>query len=215
MRISEPGEYALLGLLTEGPGHGYDLHQRFAPATDLGRICHVEQNQLYAYLKKLEQLGYITAEVEPQGARPPRRVYHLTPRGHDVFWDWVRAPVARPREVRLQFLLKLYFARRFGPDVTTALINAQIDACNAYLRRFTAEAEALAPGATEATPATPMRSASFEWVIVRARLRQLEATIAWLEEIHAAAPSLTLPAPAKSLHSEDKVRLPRFPQEER
>jgi PadR family transcriptional regulator AphA len=186
MRISEPGEYALLGLLSEGPGYGYDLYQRFAPDTDLGRVCRMEQSQLYAYLKKLEQLGYVTAKVEVQGARPPRRVYHLTPQGQHVFWDWVRTPVERPREVRLQFLLKLYFARRFGSDVITTLIAAQIAACKQYLCRFAAEAEALAPDAGHTT----LAGASFEWVVVRARLRQLEATIAWLEEMLVAAPAI-------------------------
>ena len=31
MEISEPGEYALLGLLWDAPRHGYELHRAFDP----------------------------------------------------------------------------------------------------------------------------------------------------------------------------------------
>lgn len=59
MQISEPAEYALLGLLQARSMHGYEMFQEFERGT-LGEIIHLEMSQLYAFLKKLERLGYIS-----------------------------------------------------------------------------------------------------------------------------------------------------------
>jgi len=77
MYISEPAEYAILGLLQSQSMHGYEMFQQFKHGT-LGEIVHLEMSQMYAFLKKLARLEYIEAELEPQGTRPPRKVFHLT-----------------------------------------------------------------------------------------------------------------------------------------
>src|SRR6476646_8254449 len=111
MQISEPAEYAMLGLLKERTMHGYEMFQQFEHGT-LGQIVHREMSQMYAFLKKLERLGYIEAELEPQGIRPPRKIFHLTDAGRSIFLEWLTTPVERPREIRVLFLLKLYFVQR-------------------------------------------------------------------------------------------------------
>src|SRR5437879_1554065 len=108
MQVSEPAEYAILGLLEEQPMHGYELFQRFQSEV-LGQIVHIEMSQLYAFLKKLERLDLIEAELEPQGARPPRKVYQLTSAGRAFLQEWLTVPVERPRDIRIFFLIKLYF----------------------------------------------------------------------------------------------------------
>jgi PadR family transcriptional regulator AphA len=124
-----PTEYALLGLLLDGPKHGYELARRFSPETALGEICHLEMSMLYALLKKQEKAGHIEAELESQGARPPKRIFHLTGLGRAAFIEWVRTPVGRARDIRLDFLVKLYFARQLGVDDVLALIDRQLEIC--------------------------------------------------------------------------------------
>jgi len=126
-------EFALLGLLLDGPKHGYELARRFSPETPLGDICPLEMSMLYALLKKQEKAGYIEAQLESQGTRPPKRTFHLTDLGRAAFMDWVRAPVARTPEIRLDFLVKLYFARQLGSDDVGALIGRQIEVCRSLL----------------------------------------------------------------------------------
>src|ERR1051326_242832 len=60
MQISEPAEYAILGLLERRPMHGYEMFQQFQSGT-LGQIVHLEMSQMYAFLKKLERMAYIEA----------------------------------------------------------------------------------------------------------------------------------------------------------
>jgi PadR family transcriptional regulator, regulatory protein AphA len=179
MDMSEPAEYALLGLLWDGPRHGYELHHAFAPDQELGAICHLELSQLYAFLKKLEALGYLESTLEPQEGRPPRRMVGLTRTGRHLFRQWVQAPVPRPREVRLLFLLKLYFARTFGTATTLTLITRQIEACAAFLTKLQEgppEASSEDSFALKASPAFQ----DFRTIVHQARIRQIEATIGWL-----------------------------------
>ncbi len=136
-----PTDYAVLGLLLDGPKHGYELARRFSPETPLGEICHLEMSNLYAILKKQEQAGNIEAELETQGARPPKRTFHLTDQGRAAFMEWVRAPVDRTREVRLDFVVKLYFARQLGPDDVSSLIGQQLEVCRSIMANLQADLE--------------------------------------------------------------------------
>jgi len=186
MEISEPGEYALLGLLWDGPRHGYELHRAFGTNQELGTICRLEQSQLYAFLKKLEHLGYLEGTFEPQEGRPPRHVLSLTEEGRRVFRRWVEAPVPRPREVRLQFLLKLYFARWFGRETVQHLIVRQIEACQVFLKRLDDEPEE-GKGERAAQRQDWAAFADFRALVHQARIRQIEATIGWLAELQTQA----------------------------
>jgi hypothetical protein len=62
--------------------------------------------------------------VEPQESRPSRRVFELTPEGREAFLDWIQAPAKHVRDLRVEFLAKLFFLRRLSMD-GTGLIQAQ------------------------------------------------------------------------------------------
>jgi len=175
MQISEPAEYAILGLLEEQPMHGYELFQRFQGEV-LGQIVHIEMSQLYAFLKKLERLALIEAELEPQGARPPRKVYRLTEEGRALLRQWLTTPVERPRDIRIFFLIKLYFTQRQLPEQLLTLIEQEIATC----KRFLASLEALRHG-----PVTIRAQASFDQVILNSRIYQTRALLDWLHELRA------------------------------
>lgn len=173
MQISEPAEYAILGLLERQSMHGYEMFQQFQGGV-LGQIVHLEMSQMYAFLKKLERLEYIEAEVEPQGVRPPRRNFHLTGQGRSVFHSWLLTPVERPREIRVQFLLKLYFAQLFAPDQLPHLLDQEVIACQKFLTYL--ESQRL-PEARSGD------SAFLAHVVLRSRVHQTRALLDWLREL--------------------------------
>lgn len=173
MQISEPAEYALLGLLERQPMHGYEVFQQFQGGI-LGQIVRLEMSQMYAYLKKLERLGYIEADLETQGARPPRKIFHLTGRGRATFHEWLTTPVERPREIRLLFLLKLYFAQALIPDRLSDLVEQEIAACQRFLDHL--EAQRIPHSATGET-------AFLDHVVLRSRIHQTRALLNWLHEL--------------------------------
>jgi len=173
MQISEPAEYAILGLLENQPMHGYEMFQQFQSGT-LGQIVHLEMIQMYAFLKKLDRLKYIEAELELQGVRPPRKIFHLTDLGRKTFLEWLTTPVERPREIRLLFLIKLYFVQRIIPERTAFLIDQEVIAC----RNFLDHLESL-----RLPDARTSDIAFFEHVVLRSRIHQTRAVLDWLHEL--------------------------------
>ncbi|HTI13605.1 MAG TPA: PadR family transcriptional regulator [Dictyobacter sp.] len=176
MQISEPAEYTLLGLLTIRPMHGYEMFQHFENGV-LGQIVHLEMSQMYAFLKKLERLQYIEAEIELQGARPPRKIFHLTTEGQQTFRSWLQDPVQKPRDIRILFLIKLYFTRRFQPSHTISLIQQQIIACQQFLENLQSQ-QIISDTSIENEDI-----AFFEHVVIRSRTYQTQALLEWLNEL--------------------------------
>ncbi len=175
MEISEPAEYAILGLLEDAPMHGYEMFQRLQNSV-LSQIVHVEMSQLYAFLKKLERLDFIAADLEPQGVRPPRRVYRQTAAGSEHFREWLTTPVERPREIRVLFLMKLYFVQKLLPASLPLVIEQEIATCQRFLASL--EAQRQSTGSLS-------RANDFSQVVLSSRVYQTRALLAWLRELKA------------------------------
>ncbi len=157
----------LLGLLRQGPRHGYDLTREFLPETVLGDIVHLEPSLLYANLKKLERDGLVRSTLQPQGTRPPRRMLELTERGVETLNRWLAEPVERTRDLRLAFLLKLYIARMGSSEDAARLVEGQREVC----RRFVASLRAQLDSETD----------EFRRLVLEMRLAQNTALLEWLD----------------------------------
>jgi PadR family transcriptional regulator AphA len=170
-----PAEHAILGLLSldDGTGHGYDLARHFADGQPLGNVLHLEPGMLYHHLKKLAKAGWLSSTVEPQGARPPRQVYQITDAGRQELERWLREPVARTREIRLEFLVKLYFARRIDGDLARHLVAEQQET-------FARLEESLASQLTAFEVAEPADDQVFSRLVLELRVAQTRAAIEWL-----------------------------------
>jgi DNA-binding PadR family transcriptional regulator len=170
-RLSSPltTEHALLGFLRQQPMHGYEIYQRLSDPNGLGPVWRLKQSQLYALLAKLEEESYLTVTVELQDTRPPRKIFQLTEAGRAAFLAWVESPVPHGRTLRLDFLAKLYFAQREGPEIALHLIEAQRALCRSWLTAQQQEAHAL-------SGARP-----YEWLVHQFRIGQIEAMLAWLD----------------------------------
>lgn len=129
-----PSEYAVLGLLRRRPAYGYELQRHLAPDASLGRVCPVEPAMVYAILKSLAGLELIDGRWD-SSQYPPKAVYAATAEGDADFHRWLRHPVGRMREVKLDFLIKLYFALEEGRDFARDLVEAQIGVCLDYEAR--------------------------------------------------------------------------------
>ena len=165
-----PTAYAILGLLRERPMHGYEIAQRFVPDADLGQVTPADMSTIYTFLKDLQEHGLIRGKRETVGARPPRTVFSPTEEAEPLFLDWVHRPVARIREVRSDFLLKLYFAQRLGPTAVKTLVKDQVAACQNYLERQHASVRSLEP-------------MSFEAIVSESKLTAAESVLTWLDRV--------------------------------
>lgn len=95
--------HALLGLLADRPGSGWDLLKRFE--TSLAFVWPATQSQLYTELGRLTDDGCI--EVAAVGARN-RKEYAITETGRDELTAWITGDEP-DRGRRNEALLRVFF----------------------------------------------------------------------------------------------------------
>jgi PadR family transcriptional regulator AphA len=160
-----PMEKALLGFLMAGPMHGYELHR--CVEEELGRIWSMGISNVYGALKRLEGSGQVSATIAPQDNRPDRKIYRVTPAGRESFLDWMRRPVPAMRDMRVEFLAKLYFFHALGIEGSEELIAAQDAVCRERVERLEGSLARCGPQ-------------DFDRLIFDFRRRQIEAILGWL-----------------------------------
>jgi PadR family transcriptional regulator, regulatory protein AphA len=165
-----PIDYALLGLLRIMPRHGYELVGAFQRGSELGEALRVDRSNLYDSLKRLERQGLVAPNVESVGVRPARHVYHLTHVGNAEFGRWLVEPVQHNRDIRLDFVLKLFFVARLAPATAQDLLGRQLVAAIEQVDRLQRELQGLPRG-------------SFAWVLRQMRLSAVRGTIEWLDQV--------------------------------
>lgn len=165
-----PAEHAILGLLSadDAGGHGYDLARNFADGQPLAAVLRLEPGMLYHHLKKLEKTGWVTSMMVPQLSRPPRQVYEITESGRAELDRWLKEPVTHTREIRLEFLVKLYFARRFDPALAARLVAEQLGTLQRLESNLVEQAAARDP---------------FVRQVYDLRLAQTRAAIDWIKRL--------------------------------
>lgn len=175
-------EHALLGFLQAGPVHAYEMHQHLRGAGSLGLVWQIKQSQLYALLARLKAAGYLSTTTAPQETRPARKMLHLTPAGRRAFQLWRTTPVLHGRDLRQEFLAKLYFAQQESPATASHLIQAQREVCAATLAKLDERAgQALDP---------------YSRLVFAFRRSQLTASLDWLAQCAAALTELDATSPS-------------------
>jgi PadR family transcriptional regulator AphA len=108
-------EYAVLGLLGEGPTHGFAMSKELATAGEIGRIITVRRPLVYRALDRLVANGLAEPRhTEPGDAGPKRTIHRITRRGRNRLRDWLAQPVSHVRDMRIDFQLKLILIERSG-----------------------------------------------------------------------------------------------------
>lgn len=103
-------DWAVLGVLAEGPTHGFRLAGLFASSGELGDIWKIQRPQVYRALEHLERHGLAHPIGQESGAAgPPRTLYAITPQGQTLLDGWLQTPVERLRYGRSDLRLKLAF----------------------------------------------------------------------------------------------------------
>lgn len=180
-----PAEHALLGLivLAGGEAYGYELARRFSDEHPLGDVFHLEQAMLYQHLKKLERFGWLAMELQPQDARPPRRMVRITDEGRAELDRWLKEPVARTREIRLEFLVKLFLAIQLDRDLANRLVVEQQVVCQQLLASI--ESQMSAFNTPQDDEEKTLDGQFFERIVLELRRDQTQAAVKWLERIAA------------------------------
>ena len=117
------GEWACLGILAQGPAHGFAVAKRLAPDGDVGRVWSLSRALTYRALDQLVEGGQIRAVGEEPGkAGGVRTVLAPTRSGRAQLKKWLVTPAAHLRDVRSELLLKLVLADGLEVDTRPLLL---------------------------------------------------------------------------------------------
>ena len=133
------GEWAVLGILADGPAHGFAVSKRLADSGDVGRVWALSRPLTYRAIDQLAERGLIRSKGEEPGrAGGPRTIYAVTPRGRQMLARWLGEPAHHLRDVRTELLLKLVLCDLAGID-PGPLIEAQRAVSEPVARKWASE----------------------------------------------------------------------------
>jgi DNA-binding PadR family transcriptional regulator len=118
--------YSVLGMLSFGDElSGYQLKKR----ADNLRFFYWSpaHSQIYAELRRLEKLGYVTRREVRQTRRPDKRLYRITQAGQEAFEDWTNAAPVEPVSLKHSVVLRLFFGHSGDPDRLRAVLEDYIE----------------------------------------------------------------------------------------
>jgi DNA-binding PadR family transcriptional regulator len=125
----------ILALLRQRPHHGYEIKK--AIDRSMAGMVSLNNKTLYLTLKRFEDVGAVTREVQPQVGKPPRHVYHLTDRGLELLTAYLRDFGLEQARVDAEFFTRVSFFDFLEiPDRREILQQrlAYLEACLDYVR---------------------------------------------------------------------------------
>jgi DNA-binding PadR family transcriptional regulator len=176
-------ELAVLGLLKEGPMHGYELQKRVS--FTLGPLYAVSYGSLYPCLKRLRKAGFLQErpgepkprrlrkEIEPEPKttrttlRRRRKVYEITPAGETFFFEQLEMGAVYDTD---RFQTRFAFFRYLPKDSRLKLLEHR----KAYLEGKLSEFK-------ETLRATRERMDAYSCSLVDHGVEATEQDIRWLE----------------------------------
>jgi DNA-binding PadR family transcriptional regulator len=116
----------------------------------------------------LEDEHLVTSSIHTEGARPPKKMFSITEAGRKTFKNWMMKPVKHGREIRINLLIKFYFAERKDAFQADQIIDSQILECNRWLDFLIR------------SPQNRPENDQFRFLVEQFRKSQIEGYISWL-----------------------------------
>jgi DNA-binding PadR family transcriptional regulator len=161
-----PLKGALLGLLAQGPSHGYELANRLE--RQLGPTWAINRTSLYRMLRSLQAEGLISAEPSDE-SNLSRTVYRATPAAIPALVAWMDSAPALG-QARAQLQARMVVARQ--EDLPRLII-----ALNGYERELFAKRAEIEAG----LPPRHSLRAAMMYLVREASLQQIRGELTWID----------------------------------
>ena len=173
-------QHALLGLLANGPLHGYDLKTAYEGELVPGARLNV--GQVYKSLERLGRDGMVTHALVRQDVRPDKKVYEITRAGRQELDRWLERPIDTAIDRRDETFLKLVISRRLRGSDPLRVIRSERRACMARLHEIIAAKSEVEPGKRPAIAPGPSSEAAVSTaMLLDLSALRLEANLKWLD----------------------------------
>lgn len=128
-------ELLFLGLLKDGPKHGYEIKRLIEE--ELSRFVGLKVKSIYYPLKKMEKLGLIKKDSDREGKFPEKFVYSLTPKGEKIFEHLINESFLSIERPYFDIDLSLYFLQYVDKKIAKRQLRGRV----LFLRRIKRELE--------------------------------------------------------------------------
>ena len=130
-------ELLFLGLLMEGPKHGYEIKRLIEE--ELFPFVGLKIKSIYYPLKKMEQLGLIDKDVGREGKWPEKFVYSMTSKGEKIFHHLVNESFLSIERPYFNVDMALYFLKYVDKSIAKRRLRARV----IFLNRIKRDLEGL------------------------------------------------------------------------
>src|SRR3989338_4553547 len=130
-------ELLFLGLLKEGPKHGYEIKRKIEE--ELFPFVGLKIKSIYYPLKKMEQLGLVDKDIGREGKWPEKFVYSITPKGEKIFNHLINESFLSIERPYFNVDLALYFL----PYVDNRIAKRRLKMRVIFLKRIQRDLENL------------------------------------------------------------------------
>lgn len=164
--------YAVLGLISQKPRHGYETRIAFESLMGGDENWEVKPAQIYTTLDRLEEARLVERSSDlGEGEEPSRRVYQITAQGEDALQEWFASPVP-PQHQRDEFFIKLIIGVASGRVKPERLIQTQRSLLFQEMHAATDQRDSYDP-----------RAALAQILLLDKVIMHLEADLRWLDMI--------------------------------
>jgi DNA-binding PadR family transcriptional regulator len=174
--MATKAEIVVLGLLAEGPMHGYDLLERFRTRS-MGFWTELSRASVYQVLKRFERDGLVTGKAQEGREGPDRRVFRITRHGRDHLAEGVIEMAGDLVPLDSQAAVALGFAHAVPAATAKAAADARERSIRDLLEALRTELD------RTAAEHDPGRSVSA--AMLRQQETFAEAELAWLTSYRA------------------------------
>ena len=165
--------YAILAALTNQPCSGYDLVKRFNKSVEC--FWSASHQQIYKALAKLEEEAQVSAEKIEQENRPNKKLYTVTDAGRQSLQRWIGEPEAIA-PLKSDLLVRLSAGHTVPTDTLLHTLQTYYQQHKEKLKSYQIISKQYAQ-----VPQLS-RESQFQYLALRAGIRQQLAWVAWCEE---------------------------------
>ena len=140
-------KYALLGILSNISGSGYDIKK--VCDSSIGHFWNENYGHIYPVLQKMEEEDLITKEVKQTEGRPAKNVYSITQKGKEDLEGWLMLPVEQ-QPVRSELLLKIFLSKDIPVKNIIEKIKKTKEDCERDLQKYSEIEELFSSGKIQA-----------------------------------------------------------------
>lgn len=164
-------KHGILGILAQGPRHGYELKTEFDQLT--AGLWELNVGQIYSTLERMLKDGLVRLDGA-DGPEEDRKVYRITPEGEAELDAWLGRPPLKARPMRDEIFVRLGLL--IGRDGRAAL-----DLLDSQRRIYHVQMADLTRQKIGLTRTPPGPDRLRRELLLDAALLHVEADLKWLE----------------------------------